>query len=472
MTPAQLINHILKTRGYTSYLEIGTHEGATYNAIDIENKICVDPEKYFDGLTHHMTSDEFFANNTEKYDLIFVDGFHMEEQVTKDILNSLESLNEEGCIVCHDCLPPCEEWTTKYYCGTVYKSLMDLKMSRDDISMTLINQDVGFCLIEKGSQTLLERKDIHKDYNWYMQNHKTVFNYLDTEDDVYGHLYDKIHVNLFDSNFIHTLDQYGYITSTYATKPKKIVWENKLKVYDGITIFTDNHITDPVVDEVECPTKIAWLFEPRSIEPSMYENILKVHDKFDFILTFDEELKLAFPDKVIPYVIGQSRVSDKDAKFYPKKRLVSMIASNKQMTEGHRFRHEIVEALHKKYEFDLFGTGYNPFKHKKDALGDYCFSISVLNCSRKDFFTEVLVDNFRTGTVPILWGLPNLPDYFDPEGVIGFETLEDLDRILSNLTVDDYIKRKEAIKHNFKLAKKYLCTDDMIADILKEKFGL
>lgn len=281
-----------------------------------------------------------------------------------------------------------------------------------------------------------------------------------------------LHVNLFDGNFSHTLDVCGYITSTYFTKPKKMVWENKLMEYDGITVFTDGYINDPIVDAVKSKIKIAWLVEPRSIDPTMYENIVKVHERFDYILTFDKELKLLFPDKTIPYVMGQSRVDDADARFYPKGKLVSMIASHKRMSEGHRFRHDIVNALHSKHQFDLFGSGYKPFGEKVEALANYCFSISVLNCKRDDYFTEILVDNFRTGTVPILWGCPNVSDYFVPDGIITFDTIEELDDILSNLTTDDYIDRKAAIFANAQLAKRYLCTDDMLADIFTEKFNL
>lgn len=281
-----------------------------------------------------------------------------------------------------------------------------------------------------------------------------------------------LHVNLFDGNFSHTLDVCGYITSTYYTKPKKIVWENKLKEYRGITIFTDGFLLDPVVDEVKSDIKIAWLIEPRSIDPSMYDNIVAVESKFDYILTFDEELISKFPDKTIKYVMGQTRVDDADAIFYPKTKLVSMIASHKTMSEGHRYRHEIVQALQSKHEFEMFGSGYKPFAEKKDALADFCYSISVLNCKRKDYFTEILVDNFRTGTVPILWGLPNVGDYFDTDGIISFDTIEELDEILSNLTTDDYVSRVGAIKRNYELAKYYVCTDDMIADLLRENINL
>jgi len=40
---------------------------------------------------HQMASDAFFAANTSKFDLIFIDGLHTSDQVIKDIFNALAS---------------------------------------------------------------------------------------------------------------------------------------------------------------------------------------------------------------------------------------------------------------------------------------------------------------------------------------------------------------------------------------------
>lgn len=280
-----------------------------------------------------------------------------------------------------------------------------------------------------------------------------------------------LRINLFDGNFSHTLQEHGFITSTFRIKPSKVEWIPKLMEYDGITIFTDGYVNDLIVDEVKSKIKIFWAIESRSIDPEMYTSLIKNSHKFDYILTHDEEL-LKLGDKYILYVVGQSRVSDDEARFYKKSKLTSMISSYKTMTEGHRFRHQIIQALASKHQFDVWGSGYRPFEEKVEALSDYCFSISVINCKRKDYFTEVLLDNFRVGTVPILWGLPNVEDYFDVGGVITFDTLEELDNILENLSIDDYISRASAIKRNFELVKKYICTDDIVADTLIDKLKL
>ena len=43
-----------------------------------------------------MTSNDFFLNNSKKYDLIFVDGDHSSTQVKIDINNSWKILNKVG----------------------------------------------------------------------------------------------------------------------------------------------------------------------------------------------------------------------------------------------------------------------------------------------------------------------------------------------------------------------------------------
>jgi hypothetical protein len=55
-----------------------------------------------------MSSDDFFAQDhgLERYDLIFIDGLHEEDQCLRDLDNSLQRLSEEGFIIAHDVNPP------------------------------------------------------------------------------------------------------------------------------------------------------------------------------------------------------------------------------------------------------------------------------------------------------------------------------------------------------------------------------
>jgi hypothetical protein len=51
---------------------------------------------------HRTTSDEYFANNQYKFDLIYIDGNHLYDFVQKDISNSLDHISDDGIIVLDD----------------------------------------------------------------------------------------------------------------------------------------------------------------------------------------------------------------------------------------------------------------------------------------------------------------------------------------------------------------------------------
>ena len=104
-TRSDIINTIIEKFKYNTYLEIGVKIGTNFKAINIKDKECVDPFPQYKQCNHVMTSDNFFENNTKKYDVIFVDGLHHAEQVERDIKNSLKFIHRDGCIIVHDCNP-------------------------------------------------------------------------------------------------------------------------------------------------------------------------------------------------------------------------------------------------------------------------------------------------------------------------------------------------------------------------------
>ena len=118
-----------------AYLEIGVQHGDTFNKINSINKDGVDPCIYgeYNFINYKMTSDEFFKTHiTKKYDIIFIDGLHTAYQVSKDIYNSLNSLNSGGFIVLDDVYPHKEEeqFSVKLFyngpqTGDVWKAVYD-----------------------------------------------------------------------------------------------------------------------------------------------------------------------------------------------------------------------------------------------------------------------------------------------------------------------------------------------------------
>jgi glycosyltransferase involved in cell wall biosynthesis len=104
-----VINSVSSQDG--KYLEIGVETGYTFNNVHIQNKTGVDPLPHFESKNLILkTSDDFFSeyketNTNTKFDVIFIDGLHQCEQVTKDINNSLQCLNENGKILLDDIIP-------------------------------------------------------------------------------------------------------------------------------------------------------------------------------------------------------------------------------------------------------------------------------------------------------------------------------------------------------------------------------
>ena len=139
-----IINKIITKRNYNSYLEIGCFENETFNQINIQKKIGVDPAS---GGNLRMTSDQFFEQNKDKFDIIFIDGLHIYEQVIKDIFNSIKILNQDGIILVHDCLPRKLWYQTPTrmsdtWNGDVWKAIVECR--------TLENIDTYTCLADEG----------------------------------------------------------------------------------------------------------------------------------------------------------------------------------------------------------------------------------------------------------------------------------------------------------------------------------
>ena len=119
------------------YLEIGSWEGNSALFIltnfNVKNVVCVDIwedinfkdiqksnyENYKKNIeeflnkvkTYKGTSDSFFLNQRENFDVIYIDGSHETDQVYKDIKNSWKVLNNKGVLICDD-----------YFYGDIYKN--------------------------------------------------------------------------------------------------------------------------------------------------------------------------------------------------------------------------------------------------------------------------------------------------------------------------------------------------------------
>ena len=182
-----IINKIIIKKKFESYLEIGCQSDVNFSKIIIKNKIGVDPQS---GGTHRMTSDDFFKQNKSTFDLIFIDGLHVYEQVLKDIENSLKILNDNGVILIHDCLPA-KIWhqtipqTHSSWNGDVWKSIVKSR-TRIDIDTYTIEADQGLGLILKreNKDLLVDKIENFKNLKFrdYYIHHKKFMRIIDEND--------------------------------------------------------------------------------------------------------------------------------------------------------------------------------------------------------------------------------------------------------------------------------------------------
>lgn len=124
----KIVNKISKIK----YLEIGSFEGRSTVFIkelsNLETLVAVDIWENYDELKtinfnkvyenfkynlnlggqsenikfFKTTSDDFFSNNKNYFNLIYIDGYHHYEQVKKDFVNSFNFLENGGYIICDD----------------------------------------------------------------------------------------------------------------------------------------------------------------------------------------------------------------------------------------------------------------------------------------------------------------------------------------------------------------------------------
>jgi hypothetical protein len=274
-----------------------------------------------------------------------------------------------------------------------------------------------------------------------------------------------IRVNLWDTEFRHSLEEQGYDGASYRHKPSKIDYVRNQLQWDGITLFTNNCL-DKVV-EVSSPIKIAWMIEARAIFPSSYEKLMELEDKFDYIITYYEDLLKRDTKKYLPYVMGCCRIPSEDQKIYPKTKVLSHLVTRQMTTFPHQFRHTLARFFSEgNYPVTIFGPNHTPYPTKLEAHKDFMFSIIIMNSSENFFITEWLIDCFMCGTIPIFYGCPDVGKFFNTEGILQLRDFNDILTILPTLTQELYDSKKEAIAENFEKAKAYICPDDMVADIL------
>tara|TARA_B110000285_G_C14948080_1_gene525352 strand:- start:27 stop:869 length:843 start_codon:yes stop_codon:yes gene_type:complete len=243
-----------------------------------------------------------------------------------------------------------------------------------------------------------------------------------------------------------------------------ILKSNLTSLDEDITIIPDGWIIPFIEGKIiTSPTskKIAQFQEPLTIsnQKLILRTLLDNYSKFDTILGWHDELfhlpnfKFKPATEITQFNTLPELLPVEEFKIHSKSKLLSFITSNKLMTQGHNFRLQCLQHLHSNLcKFDLYGRGFNPISTKLLGLKDYNFSITIENGYFKNGYTEKIIDCFLTGTVPIYYGCPNVADFYNPKGILQFNSLEELLYIVNNISESQYNDMLPYIKENLEIA--------------------
>lgn len=267
-------------------------------------------------------------------------------------------------------------------------------------------------------------------------------------------------LKIVDSAFSHQTH------SCFGRKSDNIIWDRNFSdQYKGNIFFTDYDMGRAY--RFKHSNNIAWLVEPSSINGNMYETFRnQTNLPFSLILSSDlnfvKEIDKKIPAEWVP--VGGCWLKDNDCKIYEKTKNISIIASKKMITDGHKLRHIIINS-YKEIKENAYGNGYLEIPYKLEGLKDYRFQIVVENARINGYFTEKIIDCFAAGVIPIYWGSPNISDYFNDDSIFSFSNIHELDDILKKIQADPislYSTKLVSIEENFNISKEYYLVEDWI----------
>jgi len=218
-------------------------------------------------------------------------------------------------------------------------------------------------------------------------------------------------------------------------------------------------------------------------EPNEYfgkhDWIIQNKNLFDVILTWNDKI-LNTCENAIYLPFGHTWFKpDQYKKNHKKEFKVAHLRGNLLKSYGHQIRWEILDRkdeikIPTKF-FDVYGDRHNIERariDKEEVFGDSMFGIAIENFSHRGFFTEKILDCFLLKTIPIYWGCSNIDTFFNKDGIIKFDNVDDFIYISNKLTEEDYFSRKDIIECNYQLALEYVNYEQNIVNKITEIFKL
>ena len=132
-----------------------------------------------------------------------------------------------------------------------------------------------------------------------------------------------------------------------------------------------------------------------------------------------------------PFIAGNCYLTyNKPMPVLPKTNLMSIMVSQKIHQPGHKYRHELTNAILKTdLPVDIYGRGcgFNTYNQRDSRLkgvferyepyDGYEFHICIENVQSEHYFSEKIMNTLLTGGTPVYLGCKNIDTYF-PDNVV------------------------------------------------------
>jgi hypothetical protein len=198
---------------------------------------------------------------------------------------------------------------------------------------------------------------------------------------------------------------------------------------------------------------------------------------FDIILTWDDKvLNKCSNSLFLPFGHTWFK-SDQYNKQHLKEFNLSHLRGNLLKSYGHQLRWELLD---RKDELNIPITFFESYGDRYDiedarigkekVFSNSMFGVAIENFSHRGYFTEKILDCFLLKTIPVYWGCSNIEDYFDIEGIILFNNVDDLIYKVNQLDEQYYLSKKEIIEKNWKLALNYVNYEQNIVNTITHLF--
>ena len=259
----------------------------------------------------------------------------------------------------------------------------------------------------------------------------------------------------------------------------KGIWDNYQFVYNKHELKECDYwiIYDDILDQYKeisfCDPGNVILFTGEPDTVKTYSK--KFLNQFALIVTSQKKIKrkgVLYWQQALPWHVGRVQQNHDNFNFVKnydnfaknnqinKTKLISVIISNKQDTEGHKRRIEFVRKLKNHFGIilDVYGRGFNEIEDKWDAIEPYKYHIVLENTSTDDYWTEKLSDVYLAESFPIYYGCTNLNKYFEDSMLqsIDINNVNKSIQIIENLISSNHFENS---KVNIEKAKKRILNE-------------